>query len=76
MSKISETLRALGLGESNAGAWSGSHGWSSSQSGAMIESINPSSGERLAQVRSATAEDYERVLGAAVGAAPVRRAAA
>ena len=28
MSKITETLRALGLGEINPGTWSGSHGWS------------------------------------------------
>jgi aldehyde dehydrogenase (NAD+) len=69
MSKISETLKALGLAESNAGAWSGSHGWSSLESGPMIESMSPSTGERLARVRGATAADYERVLSSAVEAA-------
>ena len=56
MSKIAETLEALGLGELNAGAWSGSHGWSSLESGPLIESINPSTGQRLARVRGATAD--------------------
>jgi aldehyde dehydrogenase (NAD+) len=69
MSKISETLKTLGLAESNAGAWSGSHGWSSLESGPMIESMSPSTGERLARVRGATAVDYERVLSSAVEAA-------
>jgi len=37
--------------------------------GPLIDSINPSTGQRLAQVRGATAEDYERVMTAAVAAA-------
>ena len=67
MSTITETLRALGLGETNAGAWHGS--WSTGHSGALIESINPANGQTLARVRAATAEDYERVLASAVEAA-------
>jgi aldehyde dehydrogenase (NAD+) len=69
MHKINETLKALGLRDINSGTWSGSHGWSSSASGAMIDSINPATGQRLAQVRGATPEDYEHVLAAAVQAA-------
>jgi aldehyde dehydrogenase (NAD+) len=69
MSKASETLKALGLSELNPGAWSGSHGWSSLESGPILESINPSTGERLARVRAATAEDYEHLLSSAVEAA-------
>jgi aldehyde dehydrogenase (NAD+) len=69
MSKISETLKTLGLAESNAGAWSGSHGWSSLESGPVIESMSPSTGECLARVRGATPADYERVLSSAVAAA-------
>ena len=67
MSKVTDTLRALGLGEINAGAWSGS--WSSAQAGALIKSTNPADGQILARVRAATAEDYERVLASAVEAA-------
>jgi aldehyde dehydrogenase (NAD+) len=69
MQNISDTLRALGLGDINPGAWSGSHGWSRQQSGALIDSINPATGQRLAQVRGATPEDYEHVLTSAVLAA-------
>jgi aldehyde dehydrogenase (NAD+) len=71
MSKITDTLRALGLGETNAGAWHGS--WSTAHSGALIESINPANGRTLARVRAATAEDYERVLASAVEAARLWR---
>ena len=46
MSKITETLRALELRDINPGTWSGSHGWSPQTSGPLIESINPSTGER------------------------------
>ncbi len=64
-----DTLRALALGELNPGAWSGSHGWSEQQEGALIESINPSTGHCLARVRAATLDDYEHVLCSAVEAA-------
>ena len=68
--KVHECLEALGIGASHAGAWSGSGGWGPpTQSGALFDSINPSSGARLAQVRGATRTDYERVLGDAVVAA-------
>jgi len=69
MQKITHIFQDLGLKEINPGAWSGSHGWSSSKSAALIDSINPSSGERLAQVRGATPEDYEQIMTAAVQAA-------
>jgi aldehyde dehydrogenase (NAD+) len=69
MSNISETLKGLGLAELNAGAWSGSHGWSALESGAVIESMNPSTGGRLARVRGATSADYEHVLSSALEAA-------
>jgi aldehyde dehydrogenase (NAD+) len=69
MTKITATLEALELARLNPGAWSGSHGWSRLESGPLIESINPSTGRALAQVRGATAEDYEHVLSSAVEAA-------
>jgi aldehyde dehydrogenase (NAD+) len=64
-----DTLQALALGELNPGTWSGSHGWSKQEEGALIESINPSTGQRLARVRAATLDDYEHVLCSAVEAA-------
>ena len=69
MTKTKETLGALGLHEINAGTWSGSHGWSTDNSGVLIESVNPASGQRLAQIRGTTAADYEHVLACAVEAA-------
>jgi aldehyde dehydrogenase (NAD+) len=69
MLKITHIFQDLGLKESNPGAWSGSHGWSASKSGGVIDSINPASGERLAQVRGATLEDYEQIMASAVQAA-------
>jgi aldehyde dehydrogenase (NAD+) len=69
MTKVTDTLQALGLGEMNPGAWSGSHGWSNDDSGPSIESINPASGGCLARVRAASAADYEHVLASAVEAA-------
>jgi aldehyde dehydrogenase (NAD+) len=69
MTNIDDTLRALELSELNPGAWSGGRGWSTQQSGPLIESINPSTGQCIARVRGATAEDYEHVLGCAVEAA-------
>jgi aldehyde dehydrogenase (NAD+) len=69
MSKITDALQSLGLGDLNPGTWSGSHGWSRLEAGPLMESINPSTGQCLARVRGATAEDYEHVLSSAVDAA-------
>jgi aldehyde dehydrogenase (NAD+) len=66
-------FEALGLRDINAGAWSGTHGWSADTTGALIDSTNPATGKRLAQVRSATPADYEHVLAAAVSAAAAWR---
>jgi aldehyde dehydrogenase (NAD+) len=63
-----ECFAALGLAPVNAGTWSGSRGWSNAH-GALFDAVNPSTGQRLAQVRAATAADYEQVLADAVVAA-------
>jgi aldehyde dehydrogenase (NAD+) len=73
MKHASNPIEVLGLRDLNAGAWSGSHGWSTESSGAIIDSINPATGKRLAQVRGATLLDYEHVMSAAVAAAAVWR---
>ncbi|HEX3848295.1 MAG TPA: aldehyde dehydrogenase family protein [Steroidobacteraceae bacterium] len=69
MMKTGDVLQALGLEDRNAGTWSGARGWSERGGGPPIDSVNPATGERLAQVRGATVEDYEDVLAAAVAAA-------
>src|ERR1700675_5066484 len=69
MHKTTDTLKALGLRDLNPGTWSGIRGWSEQQSGPLIDSINPATGQSLAQVRGATDDDYEHVMTAAVDAA-------
>ncbi|HUN25818.1 MAG TPA: aldehyde dehydrogenase family protein [Steroidobacteraceae bacterium] len=61
-------LGRLGLSETNPGAWSGTRGWSGSGHD-TIEVRNPASGERIASVLAAGAEDYETVLHSATAAA-------
>jgi aldehyde dehydrogenase (NAD+) len=73
MHTIPETLAALGIRDINAGTWSGAHGWSEQTSGGLINSVNPATGTRLAQVRGANSEDYENVVTAAVQAAKLWR---
>jgi aldehyde dehydrogenase (NAD+) len=70
---VNALLGRLGLGTVNSGAWSGSHGWSNRTEGALINVRNPASSTLLAQVRPATAEDYEHVLSSAVEAAAAWR---
>jgi aldehyde dehydrogenase (NAD+) len=55
-------LDALGLAEINAGTWSADGGWSKDQTGPVIDSVSPATGELLARVRGATPADYERVI--------------
>jgi aldehyde dehydrogenase (NAD+) len=73
MKHSNNPLESLGIKDLNAGVWSGSHGWSIDTTGPLIESINPAAGQRLAQVRGATAADYEHVMNAALAAAAAWR---
>src|SRR6187455_242810 len=66
---VAGILKRLGIDSINAGAWSGSLGWSKDVAGSAIASINPATGETLAEVRSATVTDYEAVMRSAVEAA-------
>ena len=66
-------LRRLGLGPLNPGTWSGLRSWSSATGGALIDVRNPANGTLLAQVRPASAEDYEHVMSSAVAAAAAWR---
>jgi len=66
-------LKRLGLGPLNPGAWSGAHGWSNATGAALLNVRNPANGTLLAQVRPATAEDYEHVMSSALSAAAAWR---
>ncbi|MDP9084639.1 MAG: aldehyde dehydrogenase family protein [Pseudomonadota bacterium] len=73
MTNSNDPLQSLGLLDINPGTWSGSGGWSTQTTGALIDSVNPATGKRLAQVRGATIDDYETVMAAAVAAAALWR---
>jgi aldehyde dehydrogenase (NAD+) len=62
-------LKSLGLAATNAGTWSGNGGWLQDPAAPLIDSVNPSDGKVIASVRATTAEQYERVMAAAVEAA-------
>src|SRR6267378_933360 len=70
---INALLKRLGLGAVNPGAWSGSHGWSDATDAALMNVRNPADGTLLAQVRPASAQDYEHVMASASEAAAAWR---
>jgi aldehyde dehydrogenase (NAD+) len=70
---INSLLGRLGLAASNPGAWSGSHGWSTSRDSALINVRNPADGSLIAQMRPASPEDYEAVMASAAEAAAAWR---
>ncbi|MFQ5750520.1 MAG: aldehyde dehydrogenase family protein, partial [bacterium] len=58
-------LKELGIEKINPGACSGLGTWAPTEGRDLIASINPTTGEEIAQVAQASAEDYEKVLVAA-----------
>ncbi|HET7756520.1 MAG TPA: aldehyde dehydrogenase family protein [Steroidobacteraceae bacterium] len=65
---INALLARLDLAAVNPGAWCGS-GWSASTEAALLNVKNPATGALIAQVRPATAADYESVIASAGQAA-------
>ena len=61
-----DILKGLGLSAVNAGACSGTE-WHAAADAPLVSSLNPATGEAIAQVRAAGAGDYERVMASAVG---------
>jgi aldehyde dehydrogenase (NAD+) len=70
---VAGILKRLSVDSINAGAWSGSLGWSKDVAGSLISSTNPATGEVIAEVRGATVTDYETVMRSAVEAASAWR---
>jgi aldehyde dehydrogenase (NAD+) len=67
--EVRALLERLGVSATAPGSWSGSEGWSQSTHGPLLEVANPATGEPLARVRAATAEDYEKVISSAAATA-------
>ncbi len=57
-----DTLRELGIQPINPGTCLGPGQWSKAQSEELVESMNPATGEILAQVYSCTPQDYEALI--------------
>ncbi|TAK54279.1 MAG: aldehyde dehydrogenase family protein [Gammaproteobacteria bacterium] len=57
-------LQGLGIEAVNPGACSG-EGWHAAAGAALIESVNPATGEVIARVRAASASDCDRVVASA-----------
>ena len=55
-------LQKLGIKDDNPGAYLGRGQWSSTTDAGVIESINPSNGELIARVYSASHDDYEQLI--------------
>jgi aldehyde dehydrogenase (NAD+) len=62
-----DILKGLGLSAVNAGACSGTE-WHAAADAPLVSSLNPATGQVIAQVRAAGAGDYERVMASAVAA--------
>jgi len=65
---VQEILAGLGLSAVNPGTWCGDGGWLEDPAAPLIDSVNPATGEVIAQVRATTPADYERVVASAVSA--------
>jgi aldehyde dehydrogenase (NAD+) len=63
MKKPLEILTELGLSAMNPGASTGAGWWSSTAAASRLDSANPATGEVIASMTPATADDYERVVG-------------
>ncbi|HET7267535.1 MAG TPA: aldehyde dehydrogenase family protein [Oleiagrimonas sp.] len=57
-----EIFKALGLSDTNSGAYLGNGEWSKTTDAGIIEPKNPSTGEVLAKVYASSAEDYETIV--------------
>jgi aldehyde dehydrogenase (NAD+) len=61
-------LKELGIEKVNPGACSGPNAWSPTEGRDLNTSVNPATGEEIASVAQASAEDYEKVMLAATEA--------
>ena len=57
-----QILKALGLGPSNSGTYLGRGEWSKTTDAGLLQSINPSTNEVIAEVHASGAGDYETIV--------------
>ncbi len=68
MMSIAEILKGLDLSAINAGGSTGTHWWASGANTSLLESVNPATGEMIAQIRVCSADDYEHILQESIAA--------
>ncbi|GAA0710230.1 L-piperidine-6-carboxylate dehydrogenase [Dokdonella soli] len=57
-----QILKALGLGQTNSGTYLGNGEWSKTTDAGVVQSINPSTNEVIAEVHASSASDYETLV--------------
>ena len=70
---INTILEKLGIQAQNSGACFGPGQWATTTDAGLIDSVNPSTGQVIAQVHAASEADYERLLNEAVETAKIWR---
>ena len=63
-----QILKALGLGPVNSGTYLGNGEWSKTSDAGLLQSINPSTNEVIAEVHASSASDYETIIARAQAA--------
>ncbi len=58
-----DVLHELGIEPKNAGACSGPHQWGTTTNEGLLDSVNPTTGEVLAQIYSCSGNDYDALVG-------------
>ncbi len=66
MNRTSEILKGLGLSAVNAGGSTGAGWWAKVGDGRSFGSVNPATGEVIAQVHPCSSDDYEHIVRQAV----------
>jgi aldehyde dehydrogenase (NAD+) len=57
-----QILKALGLGPTNSGTYLGNGEWSKTTDAGLVQVVNPSTNEVIADVHASSASDYETIL--------------
>ncbi len=68
-----DLLKALGLGSSNSGTYLGHGEWSTTTGAGVLQSVNPTTNETIAEVQASSDADYERIVARAQAAFKVWR---
>ena len=68
MMSAADIRKGLGLSAVNAGGSTGAHWWASGEHMTLLKSVNPATGEMIAQTRACSADDYEHIAQESVAA--------